>query len=128
MEVLAAGGLLHDHWRRVPFTSPHALNLDLERCLDMPALPCCLLLSVQIGAAYESALRAAAAVEVPQDADLQDAAVQRRVLFERRYAAEQELKKQLGKLGLDTSCLNLADMAGKQQAPRDLLSLARPLA
>ena len=115
----------HDRWQPVLSTNPPMPpNLGFAQ----PASLCSLLLSAQIGAAYESALRAAAAVEVPQDADLQDAAVQRRVLFERRYAAERELKKQLDKLGLDTSCLNLADMAGKQQAPRDLLSLARPLA
>lgn len=82
----------------------------------------------QIGAAFESALRAAAAVKVPQDCDPQDAAVQRRVVFERRYAAEKELKKQLGKLGLDTSSLNLQGLTDGQQAPHDLLSLARPLA
>jgi hypothetical protein len=82
----------------------------------------------QIGAAFESALRAAAAVEVPKDSDPQDAAVQRRVVFERRYVAEKELKKQLDKLGLDTSSLNLQGLADGQQAPQDLLSLARPLA
>lgn len=85
-------------------------------------------MGAQIGAAFESALRAAAAVEVPQDADLEDAAVQRRVVFERRFAAEKELKKQLGELGLDTSSLSLKGWGDAQQAPQDLLSLARPLA
>lgn len=88
-----------------------------------------LCVGVQISAAFEAALRAAAEVEVPQDADPEDAAVQRRVVFERRYAAEKELKKQLGELGLDTSSLNLKPGWGDaQQAPQDLLSLARPLA
>lgn len=88
----------------------------------------CLLACLQIAAAFESALRAAAAVELPQGADPQDVAVQRRVVFERRHAAEKELKQQLSKLGLDTSSLNLQDLAEGQQAPQDLLSLARPLA
>lgn len=73
-------------------------------------------------------MRAAAAVEAPQDADLQDAVVQRRMVFERRHAAEKELKQQLGKLGLDTSALSLPPLTSGQQAPHDLLSLARPLA
>lgn len=85
----------------------------------------------QIASAFDSAMRAAAAVQVPQDADPADAAVQRRMVWERRHAAEKELKRQLSKLGLDTSSLNLQGLASgsssQQQAPRDLLSLARPL-
>jgi hypothetical protein len=92
----------------------------LHACL----VACCL----QITAAFQSALRAAAAVEVPGDYDLQDAAVQRRVVWERRYAAEKELKQQLSKLGLDTSSLTLQGLSDTGQSPRDLLSLARPLA
>lgn len=84
---------------------------------------------LQIGAAFDSALRAAAAVEVPQDADPQDATVQRRVMFERRYAAEKELKRQLDQLGLDSSSLSLMGAAADKAmaSPQDLLSLARPL-
>jgi hypothetical protein len=104
----------------------HPATAEQHRLLTPGVLLLCV--CAQIGAAFESALRAAAAVEVPQDSDPQDAAVQRRVVFERRYAAEKELKKQLDKLGLDTSSLNLQGLADGQQAPQDLLSLARPLA
>lgn len=98
--------------------------VDLICLLHACLIACCL----QITAAFQSALRAAAAVEVPGDCDPQDAAVQRRVVWERRYAAEKELKQQLAKLGLDTSSLSLQGLSEKGQAPYDLLSLARPLA
>lgn len=86
---------------------------------------------LQISSAFESALRAAAAVEVPEDADLEDAAMQKRMVWERRHAAEKELKHQLAKLGLDTSTLSLQQTPALEQQKRaswDLLSLARPLA
>lgn len=83
----------------------------------------------QISAAFESALRAAAAVTARSDEDAQDAGVRQRVLAERRAAAEQELKRQLTALGLDASRLDLSVAGGAtEQAPADLLSLARPLA
>lgn len=69
-------------------------------------------------------MRAAAAVELPDDKDISNVDVQRSILYARRRAAEAELKHQLGALGLDVSGLTIppADM------PADLLSLARPLA
>jgi hypothetical protein len=86
----------------------------------------------QITAAFDAALRAAAAVAVGSGEDPADASVQRRVLFERRCAAETELKRQLAALGLDASGLNLAAVTSNasagRQLSRDLLSLARPLA
>jgi hypothetical protein len=81
-----------------------------------------------ITAAFESALRAAAAVGVPADEDPADVGVQRRVLFERRHAAEAELKRRLTALGLDASRLSLCSATGGQQMQQELLSLARPLA
>jgi hypothetical protein len=80
----------------------------------------------QIQQAFESALRAAAAVQPPEGKDLQDTEVQRSMAWARRHAAEAELKKQLGGLGLDVSSLSLAPKAAAQA--NDLLSLARPLA
>lgn len=70
-------------------------------------------------------MRVAAAVQPPEGKDLQDAEVQRSMAWARRQAAETELKKQLGGLGLDVSSLSLAPKATAQA--QDLLSLARPL-
>lgn len=73
-------------------------------------------------------MRAAAAVKVPEGQDLQDMDVQRSMVWARRHAAESELKKQLGALGLDVSGLSLAPDGSVPHNPADLLSLARPLA
>lgn len=80
--------------------------------------------ALQIREAFDSAFRAALAVEAPADADTQDAGARRRLAFARRHAAETELKQRLAQLGLDASGLSLAP----EGAPAaDLLSLARPL-
>lgn len=79
---------------------------------------------LQIDEAFESAVRRAAAVELPADMDVNDTQVQRSVVYARRRAAEAELKQQLAALGLDVSGLAMPPA----ELPADLLSLARPLA
>lgn len=81
-------------------------------------------MSLQIEEAFASAVRAAAAVELPADMDITDVNVQRSIMYARRRAAEAELKQQLGALGLDVSGLTIPPA----DVPADLLSLARPLA
>lgn len=106
-----------------------AFQIYMHSCLFLHLLlllPLLLWWCLQIQQAFESALRVAAAVPPPEGKDLQDTEVQRSMAWARRQAAEAELKKQLGGLGLDVSGLSLAPKAAAQA--NDLLSLARPLA